>query len=231
MLIKTTLIAGLGALLCLDRVCFQFMISRPIVAASSIGLFLGDLKTGLIIGAFLELLWVDRPALGNYIPPNDSLMAVFISAATILAGTQMGHVSRNLIAFSFLAFLPLSYVTQRIDIYLTASNDKLSDGALEDAKKGDMAAVERKHLYALLKTFLTFMLVIFAATVLGTYFLTNAYPLLPASAIRALDLVFFAFPVLIVAVTLHSIQMRGDIAVFCTIFIAAILITELFYVR
>ena len=229
-MIETALIAAFGALLCLDRVCCQFMISRPIVTASAIGLVLGDLKTGLIIGAFLELLWVDRPALGNYIPPNDSLLAVFASAATILAGAKIGDVSRSLLAFSLMLFLPLSWVTQKIDIYLTESNDKLSDAALEDAKRNDITAVEKKHLKALLKTYVIFLIAIFIVTLSGTFLLIHVYPLLPAYVLKGLDILYFTYPVLIVAVTLHSIQMRGDIAVFCTIFIITTLLFEFFHV-
>ncbi len=229
MLIKIILISLLGSFLCLDRICLQLMISRPIVTAPIIGLVLGDIRTGLIIGAFLELLWVDRPALGNYIPPNDSLLAVFITAAAILAGFQLGDASRSLLAFSLLLFLPMSYVTQIIDTRLTASNDKLSDGALEDAKAGDIRGIERKHLLALLKAFVTSAAFIFACTALGAMLLIYLYPKLPVSAINALNLVYFAFPVLLVAVALNTIKMRRDFLMFCAIFIAASLLFEIFY--
>jgi len=229
MLMKTTLIAFLGATLCLDRSCLQLMVSRPIVTAPVIGLALGDAKTGLIIGAFLELLWVDRPPLGNYIPPNDSLLAVFITASTIMAGERFGSIPQTFIAFSLLLFLPLSYMTQRIDIYLTSSNDRLSDEALEDAKRGDIKAIERKHLLAIGRTFVLSLSFIFLFTILGTVLLSFLYPLLPATALKALQFVYFSFPVLMVAVTLNSIKMRRDLAFFCAIFITTILFFEMFY--
>jgi mannose/fructose/N-acetylgalactosamine-specific phosphotransferase system component IIC len=229
MLMKTTMIAFLGAFLCLDRVCLQLMISRPIVTAPIIGLILGDVKTGLIIGAFLELFWIDRPPLGNYIPPNDSLMAVFITSATILAGDRLGDVSRSLIALSFLLFLPLSYLTQKIDGYIAASNNKRSNDALEDAKKGDIAGIEKKHVMALFKTYVIFAVFIFFFTILGMSALAYLNPQLPSSAIEALTLVYFAFPILVVAVALHSIKMRGDMAIFSAIFIATTILLEIFY--
>src|SRR3982750_1739865 len=47
----------LGGLLGLDVVCFpQMMISRPLVAATIAGAFVGDATTGLLVGATLELI-------------------------------------------------------------------------------------------------------------------------------------------------------------------------------
>jgi mannose/fructose/N-acetylgalactosamine-specific phosphotransferase system component IIC len=47
----------LGGVLGLDVVCFpQMMISRPIVAATVAGAFVGDAATGVLVGATLELI-------------------------------------------------------------------------------------------------------------------------------------------------------------------------------
>lgn len=47
----------LGGLLGLDVVCFpQMMISRPLVAATIAGAFVGDATTGILVGATLELI-------------------------------------------------------------------------------------------------------------------------------------------------------------------------------
>ena len=50
-------ISLLGGVLGLDVVCFpQMMISRPIVAATVAGAFVGDAATGVLVGATLELI-------------------------------------------------------------------------------------------------------------------------------------------------------------------------------
>ena len=50
-------ISLLGGVLGLDVVCFpQVMISRPIVAATVAGAFVGDATTGVLVGAVLELI-------------------------------------------------------------------------------------------------------------------------------------------------------------------------------
>src|ERR671920_2554309 len=58
-------IALLGALLGLDVVSFpQAMISRPIVAATMAGAFIGEPERGLLIGATLELIALDTLPFG-----------------------------------------------------------------------------------------------------------------------------------------------------------------------
>jgi len=50
-------VAMLGGVLGLDVVCFpQMMISRPIVAGTVAGAFVGDSATGMLVGATLELI-------------------------------------------------------------------------------------------------------------------------------------------------------------------------------
>ena len=230
MLIKTILIAAVGALVCLDRSCLQVLISRPIVAAPLVGLVLGSTETGLVIGAFLELLWVDRPALGNYIPPNDSVTAVVITSATILSGPEVGGISRNLPIFAILVLLPVSYLTQKIDAFLVAGNNAVSDAALEAAKRGDAAGIERRHLLALAKSGIVYAVVIFLFTTLGTLLMIYLFPLLPPPALRALRLVHFIFPILIVAGALQATKLKRNTTVFCSLFAICILLREMFHV-
>ena len=135
---ETAIAVVLGALICLDRVVVQFMISRPIVAGPMIGLALGDPYTGLTAGAFLELLWVDRIPVGPYVPPNDTFVAILTTAGAILAAPISGHPSRELIALAILVFAPAGFLGQKMEILLRKWNDGLVLQAAEDAKTGDV---------------------------------------------------------------------------------------------
>ncbi len=97
-MVNNVVIVSIVGLLCLDRVFIQTMISRPVVSAPLIGLILGDPYTGLVSGAFIELFWIDRPAIGAYIPPNDTIAAVLIAAGAIESGRVIGELSQGLIA-------------------------------------------------------------------------------------------------------------------------------------
>ena len=105
-----------GGIICLDRIFLQVMVSRPVVAGPIIGLILNDPFTGLLCGALVELLWIDRLPIGTYVPPNDSITTVIITAAAIITGNTFGHHSRELATFCILLFLPLGYLFERVKL-------------------------------------------------------------------------------------------------------------------
>jgi len=61
-------------------------IDRPIFSSAIVGLILGDLKTGLIVGASLELIWIGAQRIGGSVPPNIVIGGVLGTATAILTG-------------------------------------------------------------------------------------------------------------------------------------------------
>src|SRR5260370_40974010 len=76
-------LAGLwGGLLAVERRAFlQAMFSRPLVAATGMGLLLDDLSSGLFVGLVLELFHLGSANLGAALPENDTLAAAGTAAA------------------------------------------------------------------------------------------------------------------------------------------------------
>lgn len=106
-----SLVAGL------DRTAvLQLMIARPIVAAPLTGWLLGNVETGLQIGAFLELLWLGRIPIGASIPPDDTQVAI---GSTCLAVTQYPGAPVPALAFSILCLL-IALPFGRVGDFLTA---------------------------------------------------------------------------------------------------------------
>ncbi len=225
---KFVLISVMGGILGLDRVCVQIMVSRPIVTAPLIGLVLGDLYTGLIVGALVELLWIDRLPVGTCLPPNDFLVSLLVVASSILAGQELGHKSRELVAFSTLIFIPFGYLGQRMDGFIIRSNGALAEGALQDAQAGEIEGICRKHLTGLAKVFLAYVAFISLALPGGVFLIVSVFPLLPAASIRALTMTCLALPVLGAAAALHTINLKGAVPTFCAFFLVVSLIVELF---
>jgi len=133
------------------------MISRPIVIAPVIGIVLGNPYAGLIIGAMLELFWMDRSPIGIYIPPNDSIAAALAASLAILAGQSLGVVTKELTALSILLAIPFGILAKKIDVKITESNNRLSDQALEAAKALDLRAIERKTYLGLARVFIFYV--------------------------------------------------------------------------
>ncbi|OGP09934.1 MAG: hypothetical protein A3G39_09425 [Deltaproteobacteria bacterium RIFCSPLOWO2_12_FULL_43_16] len=82
---QSFLVSLVGGLLSLDRTAvLQIMVSRPIITGPIIGYILGDVKTGLLIGGMLELLFVGGLPIGGHIPPHEVMIAVLVTTITII---------------------------------------------------------------------------------------------------------------------------------------------------
>jgi PTS system mannose-specific IIC component len=218
-----------GGMICLDRVFAQVMISRPVVAGPLVGWLLDDLYTGLLCGALIELLWIDRLPIGKYVPPNGTMTTVIVTAAAILAGGHLGQSSRELTVFALLAFLPLGYAGQQLDIRIIRSNDKLAKKAVALVDEPNVRAIEKLHIEALLKSFCFSVLFIFIGILLGSWLLAGAFALLPQFVRKALTLSYFFIPLLGIAVALTTIKRKGAVSLFCAIYVVAIMIWEWTY--
>ncbi|ESP63019.1 PTS system, mannose-specific IIC component [Smithella sp. ME-1] len=230
MFTEIILVSLLGGLLCLDRVFIQAMVSRPVVIAPLIGLLLNNPYAGLIIGAFVELIWIDRIPIGTYIPPNDSITAVVATSTALIAGSTLGGTSPELISLSILIAIPCGGLAKQMDVQIIKSNDSLSDKALEDAKENNIQAVERKTYLGLIKVFLFYVLFLLAAQALLVPSVIWIYPQLNATAIKTLSFTYYFLPLLGIAVAINMLKLRRAIPVFCAIFLIVALFLEVFHI-
>ncbi|MCX5856964.1 MAG: PTS sugar transporter subunit IIC [Deltaproteobacteria bacterium] len=223
---KVTIASLIGGFLCLDRVFLLIMVSRPVVAGPLVGWILNDPYTGLVCGALIELFWIDRLPIGTYVPPNDTMTAVIVTAAAIIAGNVLGQPSRELTVFALLALLPLGYAGQQMDAWIIRSNDRLAKNALSLAETADVRGVEMKHWQALIKPFIFSVIFIFVAVAVGSWMLILVFPLLPPFVKQALTLSYFFIPLLGIAVALTTIKRQGAVSFFCAAFVAMLMIWE-----
>ena len=219
MILKLVAVSIVGGILCLDRIVLQVMISRPIVAAPLTGLILGDPYTGLITGAFIELFWIDRLPIGAYIPPNDTVAAILITASSIESARLLGGLSQELIALAVLIVIPLGILAQKMELWIGNGNEKLVEEALSDAARGDARSIARRHCTAILKTYLLSVAFILIAMAVVIPAMTWLYPCLAPQIVRGLKLLYGLFPLLGAAVALNTINIRGVVPIFCATFL------------
>jgi len=228
--IKIILISIVGGLLCLDRVFIQAMISRPIIIAPVIGSILGDPYAGLIIGAILELFWIDRVPIGIYIPPNDSIAAAMAASTAILTSQALGIVTKALMALSILLAIPFGILAKKMDVKIIESNNILSDQALDDAKALDIRAIERKTYLGLAKVSIFYIVLLFILQLIFIPVLIWIYPKLPVQVNAMLSLTYYFLPLVGIAVALNTIKLHRAIPVFCAIFLVVAMAMEFFHV-
>jgi len=111
----------IGSLLWLDRVfMFQLMVSRPIIIASVIGLILGDFSLGLLVGASIELIWINSAPVGSYLPHDDSYCAIIAVPVAIAASAWMNESAAA--GLALVLSLPTSYIGRYVDMRIRIKN-------------------------------------------------------------------------------------------------------------
>jgi PTS system mannose-specific IIC component len=184
-----------GGLLHLDRTAaFQFLVSRPLVSSTLTGLVLGDIKTGLLIGIVLELLWLDTQPLGTALPPDDTIVAVVVPASVVITGRLVGSTDLSLLGLAVIVSLPLSEVGKLLDSGTRRLNGRFLARARRAAKDGDIRGVERQNIAGLVSFFLCFTIFSGVATVYALGITTLLYPHLPRAATVALGWIFWSLP-------------------------------------
>ena len=81
MMTQVLLICLIGTLLEMDTTyAFQLTLSRGIIAGPLLSLITGDLTTGLQVGIFTELLFIDINPLGGLLPPSAAICCTLAMA-------------------------------------------------------------------------------------------------------------------------------------------------------
>lgn len=201
--------AGVSLLAGLDRTAlFQWMVSRPIVAAPLTGWLLGDVVTGLQIGALLELLWLGRIPVGASIPPDDTQVAV---GGVCLALTQPSGAGMSTAAFAVLCLLvalPFGRLGVFFDRVARRFNDRLWERADEALTTGAYGRVLRLHLRGALH-FAGASLLTFGVIVAGGWLsLRILTPLLGSELDHLLPWLLVGVPLVGVSACLSTVNFR-----------------------
>ncbi len=86
MLVQAILIGLVGAWGQFDSVIGSLYTFRPIITGTLVGIILGDVTTGLTLGATLELFYMGSISMGAYIPPDDLVGGILATAFAIHGG-------------------------------------------------------------------------------------------------------------------------------------------------
>jgi mannose/fructose/N-acetylgalactosamine-specific phosphotransferase system component IIC len=195
-----------GALVSLERRAFlQAMFSRPLVAATGMGLLLGQLQTGLYLGMVLELFYLGTASLGAALPENDTLAASGTTAAAAALASQTGGGGTPAIwSLCLLLFSGLGLLGRVVDRRLDAHAASLSAHGLELAEHGELERAVRQNLWGIWPYALVYLGLNAACAGLGLW-IGTFLPRLPLVGLRGLA---WAFPAM--ASVAAAIAARGS---------------------
>lgn len=137
----------------------QTMISRPVVAGPVIGLVLGDLKTGLLIGGAIEMIYLGVIPVGAAVPPDATTATTVATALAILSG--LGQEMAVTLA------IPVAMAAQLLQMLIWTINSGLMHKADKYAEEGNLDGTDRLHRLGSLFFFLQGFIPVFLAVFFG----------------------------------------------------------------
>lgn len=130
----------------LDGILDQFQLHQPLVSCTMIGLVTGHLTAGIILGGSLQMIALGWANIGAAVAPDIALAATAASVIMVKGGdfTSKGIGVATAVAIPLaVAGLALTMVVRTISVAVVHTADSA-------AAKGNIAAVERAHMFALL---------------------------------------------------------------------------------
>ncbi len=185
----------LGGLVCLDFTeVGQTMFSQPLVSSTATGFLLGDVKSGLEIGLFLQLLYLWFMPVGTAIFPDFSVAGVVGSGSFIWLKKYFILTGNKVLFFLLILVFFYSYFCG----WLTIQNRKFNSFF---GRKIDLA-IEHNKLKKISLFILSSLLVSFGRgallTVLGLFLLTrSAKFLISQTSFLSENIFFISIPVIV----------------------------------
>ena len=175
------LIVGLilGGLWFLEKFFGTCMVIRPLVVSPLVGLALGDLQTGVIIGATLELVFMGAIQIGGAVPP-DALVGAGLGTAFAILTDQGPEIALTLA-------LPIAILAQSIKVLLFIIRSGFMTPAMKYAAAGDIKKMKMLNYGGLLLQSFMYFAVAFVAIMFGSAAVEAFVEHIPESIMQGLN--------------------------------------------
>lgn len=169
----------LAILWALEKLGGTPMVIRPIVVSPLVGLALGDLETGVKIGATLELMFMGAIQVGAAVPPDVLVGAGLGTAFAILSG-KGAEIALTLA-------LPIAVLAQTIKVALFIVRSWFMDFAMKLAKDANIKGMHALNLGGLLLQSFMYFVVAFVAITFGSSAVSSFVDSIPELIMRGLS--------------------------------------------
>lgn len=119
----------------IDQFSFLESLYQPIVTGPLIGWILGDVNTGLVVGATYQLLTIGNMPVGGAQPPNAVIGGIMATILAIASGLETGAAAATAIPFALLGqyavtliFTVMSPLMAKADSFAEHGNTKGIEG-------------------------------------------------------------------------------------------------------
>lgn len=201
----TALLVAIWAGICaVDDVGTQ-MIRRPLLIATVVGIIMGDVTTGLLIGATLEVMWMGVGNVGAYSAPD------MISGTAI--GTALGIASGGTATAVALA-VPTSLLAQQLLVLYRSGIVALNPIVEKWAETGDFDKIYRINYIPVAIAFLIRAVPTFLAIYFGADAIEAVVAALPAVIISGLGIAGKIIPAVGIGLLMQMMLKKAELWVF-----------------
>lgn len=179
MLIKAILVGLWVTWGIIDEQTIQLQTTRPIITGLVVGIIMGDIRTGLIVGATVEMMFLAVVFVGTAVPPDPTLASAIATAFAVFAGgnTELAVATA----------IPIALIGQTITtLQYSVVNVGLMHWADKAAEKGNMSGIRRANYVALAFNLLFYGLPTFLAVYFGAEFVQPLIAMIPEKIIGGL---------------------------------------------
>lgn len=179
------------------RMFGQHMLDRPIVTGPLTGLILGDLQTGIVMGAAVELVMMGIVGIGAATPPDVVSGGILATAFAIMSGLDMDAA----VALS----LPIATLAQSVGILDRTINATFLHWADNAAEQGSYKGVTKAFWAGALLFWFSSFLVVFSGVILGSGTIAVFVDALPPFILNGLKVASGMLPALGIAILMQLI--------------------------
>lgn len=183
-----------------DQISIQCGLYTPLFAAVITGALLGDLQTGLIIGATLQLMTLGVATYGGATVPD------YLSGA--IMGTTYAIISGQGAEYGIALAIPIGLLLTQMDILGRMTNTFFQHYADRCAEKGDYRGVERANLLGMLPWILSRVIPVLIGLCFGEAVVNSINAIIPAWFMTGLKTAGAILPAMGMAILMRYLPIK-----------------------
>lgn len=163
------LVGLIGSLIAFDTTAaFQFLISQPLIACTFLGWLLGDVQMGLLVGFYLQLLWLSSLPVGAAVIPEGNIASIVTTTLVIRFSPEIESFN-ILMVLAVLFGLAVSYTGGKAVVLDRRMNKRFIEKFENSLEHGNMNFLRRAHIMALAFHFVVMFVLILSALFVGDF--------------------------------------------------------------
>ncbi len=196
----------------LDQISIQIGVYTPLFAAAFTGFLLGDIKSGLLIGATLQLATLGVATYGGATVPDYLSGAIIGTAYTIISGKG--------VEYGIAIAVPIGLLLTQLDILGRMSNVIFQHKADKYAEKGDYRGVEICNILGIIPWTLSRLIPVSIGLIFGDTVITTINAFIPNWFMNGLKAAGALLPAMGIAILMRYLPLKSYFPYFIIGFVA-----------